>query len=267
MDLQALLTISVADKVFANPKRIALLQQISVCGSISQAAKLAGMSYKTAWDAVKDMNSRLPETVVSSEKGGKGGGGATLTTFGERLLQMYALTDQMQDMVLTALQDPTIPMNSLLDVMAHFSLKTSARNQLSGKITAMISNEFSDQIQVELACGQPFSAVITHSSSQRLALAMGKPILLLFKASQIILVSSKVADGDKNQLGGSVLQLFSNTQTTEVVLQLDSKQAGESNQFVYVSLDTKSAEALDLTIGGHYHALVPPEQVIVAAME
>ncbi len=267
MDLKALLTISVADKVFANPKRIALLQQINACGSISQGAKLAGMSYKTAWDAVKDMNSRLPEAVVSSEKGGKGGGGAKLTDFGERLLQMYALTDQMQDMVLTALQDPAIPMNSLLDVMAHFSLKTSARNQLSGKITAMISDEFSDQIQVELTCGQLLNAVITHSSSQRLALNLGKSVLLLFKASQVFIVPPGADNRDKNLLRGTILQLFSSAQTTEVVLQLDSEKANESNQIVYVSLDTESAAGLDLKRGGHYHAVVPPEQVIVAAME
>lgn len=37
MDLKASLTLSSQDKLFANPRRIALLQQIAVTGSISQA--------------------------------------------------------------------------------------------------------------------------------------------------------------------------------------------------------------------------------------
>lgn len=265
MDLKAQLTISVADKVFANPKRVMLLQQIQACGSISQGAKLAGMSYKTAWDAVKDMNTRLPDAVVSSEKGGKGGGGAKLTSFGERLLQMYALTEQMQGMVLAALQDQAIPMNNLLDVMAHFSLKTSARNQLSGKIVAITGDDFYAQITVELANGQLLRATVTHSSCLKLALTVGKPILLLVKAPAVSISRTCVAENDPsngiNQLVGTVQALHSNAQTTEVSLAIGA------NQTVHASIDTQIANELALVVGGEYYAAFSPTQTIVACMD
>ncbi|PKH08113.1 TOBE domain-containing protein [Moritella sp. Urea-trap-13] len=278
MDLKALLTISVADKVFANPKRIALLQQIQVCGSISQGAKLAGMSYKTAWDSVKDMNTRLPEPVVHSEKGGKGGGGAKLTVFGERLLQMYALTDQMQDMVLAALQDQTIPMNNLLDVMAHLSLKTSARNQLSGTILSLdnsLTNTDSNhddlnvRLQVELTNGLRLNANVTQSSCARLSLIVGKPILLLFKAPAVTLKENKTSNSPENQLRGVVHEIHSNRHTTEVSMRLIDNGLQDNNlapQLIYASIDTQLANELKLVSGGEYYAVFSSTQTIVACM-
>ncbi|QUM88606.1 TOBE domain-containing protein [Moritella sp. 36] len=275
MDLKALLTISVADKVFANPKRIALLQQIQACGSISQGAKLAGMSYKTAWDSVKDMNTRLPEPVVNSEKGGKGGGGAKLTLFGERLLQMYALTGQMQDMVLEALQDQAIPMNSLLDVMGHFSLKTSARNQLSGTILSLDNQTDSHQdnlnvgLQVELASGLLLNACVTQSSCARLSLVVGKPILLLFKAPAVSISLEASAGERSNQVLSIVHEIYSNSQTTEVSLVILNEQDMAKStvpQMIYASIDTQLANQLNLTVGGQCYAVFSSSQTIVACM-
>ena len=278
MDLKALLTISVADKVFANPKRIRLLQQIQACGSISQGAKFAGMSYKTAWDSVKDMNTRLPEPVVHSEKGGKGGGGAKLTVFGERLLQMYALTEQMQDMVLAALQDQAIPMNSLLDVMGHLSLQTSARNQLSGTILSL-DNSITDvsanhdnlnvRLQVELVNGLRVNACVTQSSCARLSLAIGKPILLLFKAPAVSIAIDKTADESNDQVLGVVHEIHSNSQTTEVGLAIIDEQVMAENiapQMIYASIDTLLANQLKLVVGGEYYAVFSSSQTIVACM-
>jgi len=277
MDLKALLTISVADKVFANPKRILLLQQIQAYGSISQGAKFAGMSYKTAWDSVKDMNTRLPEPVVHSEKGGKGGGGAKLTVFGERLLQMYVLTEQMQDMVLEALQDKAIPMNSLLDVMGHLSLQTSARNQLSGTILSL-DNSITDtranhdnlsvRLQVELTNGLRVNACVTQSSCARLSLAVGKPILLLFKAPAVTISYAKNAGQEQNHLRSIVHEIHSNRQTTEVSLALVGKNSLDSRsvQMIYASIDTQLANQLKLVVGDEYYAVFSASQTIVACM-
>lgn len=44
--------------------RIDLLERIDECGSITQAAKRMGMSYKTAWDAVEAMNNLADRPLV-----------------------------------------------------------------------------------------------------------------------------------------------------------------------------------------------------------
>lgn len=63
--------------------RMVLLQRIKEFGSISQAAKSMAMSYKHAWDLVDSMNRQALEPLVATSKGGKGGGGASLTDAGE----------------------------------------------------------------------------------------------------------------------------------------------------------------------------------------
>ena len=67
--------------------RMVLLQRIKEFGSISQAAKSMAMSYKHAWDLVDSMNRQAGESLVSTSKGGKGGGGASLTEAGEAVVR------------------------------------------------------------------------------------------------------------------------------------------------------------------------------------
>src|SRR5690349_5174560 len=55
MQAEILLTLRLQQKLFADPRRIALLKQIEQTGSISQGAKNAGISYKSAWDAINEM--------------------------------------------------------------------------------------------------------------------------------------------------------------------------------------------------------------------
>ncbi|MEC4729038.1 TOBE domain-containing protein [Shewanella sp. D64] len=260
MDLNALLTLSIADKVVVNPKRIALLEQIRVTGSISQGAKLAGLSYKTAWDAVNDMNRRLSDAVVVSEKGGKGGGGAQLTDFGERLVQVYALTEQMQEMVLQTLLDQKVPMQSLLDVMAHFSLKTSARNQLTANIKSIENYGLNDRIVLETAGDKEMFSVVTHSSTCKLRLLNKTPVLLLIKAPLVHLSVNFVPDSGDNQLDGEVVDIKVNGNSVEVSLNIGNTEP------LYASITCQQANEIDLSLGQRLYGVFKPEQVIIASM-
>ena len=51
-----LLTLNLNQELFIDPRRIALLKAIEQTGSLSQAAKQIGLSYKTAWDAISEIN-------------------------------------------------------------------------------------------------------------------------------------------------------------------------------------------------------------------
>jgi len=61
------------------PGKIALLEQIEHCGSLSQAARNLKVSYRRAWELLDSLNSCFLEPVVLTATGGRGGGGATLT--------------------------------------------------------------------------------------------------------------------------------------------------------------------------------------------
>jgi molybdate transport system regulatory protein len=71
------------------PGKIALLEHIGSSGSLSQAARELRMSYRRAWQLLESINSAFRERAVLTAKGGRGGGGARLTPFGERLIRAY----------------------------------------------------------------------------------------------------------------------------------------------------------------------------------
>jgi molybdate transport system regulatory protein len=71
------------------PGKIKLLEAISKTGSISQAGRSLGMSYRRAWLLVDDMNHCFREPVITAQPGGTRGGGAMLTAFGRKLVRSY----------------------------------------------------------------------------------------------------------------------------------------------------------------------------------
>jgi molybdate transport system regulatory protein len=69
--------------------KIRLLELIASTGSISAAGRAMDMSYRRAWLLVDALNSMFSRPVVESQRGGKQGGGAALTEFGNELLHTY----------------------------------------------------------------------------------------------------------------------------------------------------------------------------------
>ncbi len=66
-------------------------------------------------------------------------------------------------------------------------MKTSARNQLSGTVSAIRKGAVNAEVDVTLQGGAVLTAQITLPSVDALGLANGKPVVALLKASAIIL--------------------------------------------------------------------------------
>ena len=71
------------------PGKIALLEAIARTGSLSQAARELKMSYRRGWLLLDSLNTSFHHPVAALSKGGKGGGGATLTPFGKTVVKAY----------------------------------------------------------------------------------------------------------------------------------------------------------------------------------
>jgi molybdate transport system regulatory protein len=71
------------------PGKIRLLEEIGRGGSISQAGRTLGMSYRRAWLLIDDLNRCFRHAVVRAKSGGAQGGGAELTDFGAGLVRDY----------------------------------------------------------------------------------------------------------------------------------------------------------------------------------
>jgi molybdate transport system regulatory protein len=74
---------------FLGKGRIQLLQLIIAHGSISKAAKAMEMSYKRAWDLINSMNTQASKPLVTTQTGGKSGGGTLVTPEGIEAIEAY----------------------------------------------------------------------------------------------------------------------------------------------------------------------------------
>ena len=71
------------------PGKIALLEAIDRTGSLSQAARDLGMSYRRGWQLLRSLNTSFRVPTVVTARGGRGGGGARVTPFGRKLIRSY----------------------------------------------------------------------------------------------------------------------------------------------------------------------------------
>ncbi|MFZ5763019.1 MAG: winged helix-turn-helix domain-containing protein [Thermodesulfobacteriota bacterium] len=78
-----------AEGTFLGYGRVVLLERIREHGSLASAARSMEMSYKHAWDLLASMTRQAGCPLVATARGGKGGGGATLTPAGEKAVALF----------------------------------------------------------------------------------------------------------------------------------------------------------------------------------
>lgn len=77
-----------------------LLSNVSLTGSISQAAREMGMSYRAAWGKIRLAEKHLCLPLVVTRVGGEAGGGTTLTPEADELLKRFRrLRQEVQQFV------------------------------------------------------------------------------------------------------------------------------------------------------------------------
>ncbi|WP_136481305.1 winged helix-turn-helix domain-containing protein [Cognatitamlana onchidii] len=77
------------NNVLLGEGRVHLLKAIHETGSLSKAAKSLNISYKKAWQLLDSVNKSAKKPVTINSIGGKGGGGAELTEYGQSLIQAF----------------------------------------------------------------------------------------------------------------------------------------------------------------------------------
>ena len=161
-------------------RRIAILRGIAQSGSISQAARDVGVSYKAAWQAVDTLTNLAGVPLVERSVGGAGGGGALITPAGEELLRAAEAMARLRAELLQRMQSSRQP---------NLGLMTSMRNQWP--CTVLKVESMGAQIRVwlraaaEAGADWTIAARITPESYELLGLAPGVQVLALCKASAV----------------------------------------------------------------------------------
>ena len=169
-------------------KRIDILRQIGACGSISQAARAVGVSYKAAWQALDTLTNLAGSPLVSRAVGGAGGGGAQLTDAGRELLAAAEAMAQARGAVLSRWQATPHAGPAL----ARLAVRTSMRNQLPCVVERLVVQGQIVGVHLRLgadgaggAGGAALAARITRESAQLLGLAPGLAVQALCKATAV----------------------------------------------------------------------------------
>jgi molybdate transport system regulatory protein len=92
--------IDINGEKFFGPGPAELLQLVQDTGSIANAAKSMGMSYKKAWGIITNINTKSHKPLVISRKGGKDRGGAEVTETGKKVLAAYSKLFKQLDAVI-----------------------------------------------------------------------------------------------------------------------------------------------------------------------
>ena len=89
LSLDSDLCLSKDNESFLSAKKVKLLENIIIYGSISKAAKASEITYKTAWAWIDKMNSLTSKPLFQRISGGKGGGGTIVTAYAKELMCRY----------------------------------------------------------------------------------------------------------------------------------------------------------------------------------
>ncbi|KWH20252.1 molybdenum-dependent transcriptional regulator [Burkholderia territorii] len=265
LELGGELWLRAGEQTLGGATRIALLAAIGDTGSITRAAKAVGLSYKAAWDAIDTMNNLAGEPLVTRSTGGKGGGGTTLTPRATSLIAAFRTIEREHRRFIDAASAAVSGFDVDWALIGRIGMKTSARNQLFGKVESIVRGTVNDEVTLVLPGGQLIVAVLTHESAEALGLQPGADACALVKASWVVLAvddeggaEAFLAVSARNQLRGTVETVAAGAVNSEVTLALD----GGGTLTAVVTND--SVGALQLDAGRRAIALFKASSVILA---
>jgi molybdate transport system regulatory protein len=191
-------------------RRVAVLREIGAAGSISQAARAVGVSYKAAWQAVDTLTNLAGTPLVERVVGGAGGGGARLTGAGQALLRAADALAQARAGVLAAVAPEgggavgsaaarvrAQAQAQAVRPAAALALRTSMRNQWPCVVDALETDGAVTRVRLRgpapaeapargaEPAGMHLAARITRESSELLGLRPGNAVLALCKATAV----------------------------------------------------------------------------------
>lgn len=197
-------------------KRIELLHGIALSGSISQAARDAGVSYKAAWQAIDTLTNLAGVPLVERAVGGSGGGGALLTAHGLHLLELAEALDAARQAVHARWAAREVAVDpegagiagismGIDATMARLAVRTSMRNQLPVVIESLTVTGRIVRVAMQLGAAGRIAARVTQESVELLGLQPGMQAIALCKATAVRVERiAPAAMASDNRLAGTV---------------------------------------------------------------
>lgn len=257
--LEAELTLRVGDALLANAKRIELLRQIGLTENLTRSAKIAGYSYKGAWDAIEQMTELTGSSLLERQAGGKGGGKTRLTARGRQLLENFLLIQAEHARFIARLNKLANSIDSDYVTKTEVAMKTSARNQYAGIIVSILQGPVNDEVTLMVNENLMLVSSITHDSARELKLDIGAKVFALVKASSIELrlPESTHVPMQRNVFGVTVHSVKPGPSRTEVIMMLDDGLE------LACTIQNEEVSKIALTLQQPLLAVIDPSNVII----
>lgn len=246
------------DKPKLLEKRIALLQALDECGTMTQAAKTVGLSYKATWEMIATMNNLSILPLVNSVSGGLGGGGTTVTPYGKDFIQNYFVLKEEYERFLKVIADASTLPAEYMKNLQRMTMRISARNQLMGKIGEIHQGKVNASVSIVLKSGVILTSNVTNSAIEDLGLDIGDTVVAIIKASSVLIAPcSDITISACNKLMG----IITDVKFGEVNVQI-SLDIGQ-NDIVASTITRESLKSLQLSVGSHVYAIIKSSDILI----
>ena len=200
------------------------------------------------------------QPLLETNTGGPGGGTTRLNDAARKLLQAWPLLQQAHESLLSDQKSWLLYQSAFAGILRRFSMKTTARNQFDGTISAVETGPVTAQATMTLTGGQEITATLTAAAAKKLKLKKGQSAIALIKSSAVVLVSDFAGYtlSARNQMAGTI----SRVEKGEVSSLVDLTLPGGST--VTASITNDAVAALGLAVGQDVTAVFKAYSVMLA---
>lgn len=266
--IDALLALKSDGRLLVGRERIRLLEAVAEQGNITQAAKMLGFSYKTAWDAVNSINNLLPRPAFITRAGGKAGGGAEVTEEGLRLIAAFhRLEDRLARISASIAEDGLEGQDDFL--FWSLGIRISTRNVFQAEVVELSRDPVDVEVRLKVSPQNAIIAFVTNEAADELGLVVGRKVLALVKAPFITLAHpSSVAPAE-----AAADNSFTGTVTRRLDSHPEGGEKGKSEVLIDIGggktitavVPQSLAEALKIAEGIALTASFDASHVVLAA--
>jgi molybdate transport system regulatory protein len=237
-----------------------LLRALELTGSLHKAARTAGYSYKGAWLVLETAANLARAPLTETATGGRGGGGTRLTPAAHALLGAWQQLQLRHATFLDEQERWLLDQPNLAPLLRRLSMKTTARNQFAGTISAVSAGPATAQVTIAVGAGQEITASMTKGAFEQLRCRVGQEAIALVKASEVVLVTDFAGYqlSARNQLAGTIARVQKGAVSSLIGLTLPGGMT------ITASVTNDAVDALNLAAGQSATATFKAYAVMVA---
>jgi len=153
-----------------------LMRRVYETGSLAEAARINGISYRNAWGRIRKLESVYGKRILDTKVGGASGGGAELTPEGLRLFREFR---HIRKYLFNALDDT--------ESAGNVSYKLSARNMLGAKVVGIERGDITSQIRLSSPAPVNLTSIISNEAVDDLGLRVGDDVQAVVKSTEVMI--------------------------------------------------------------------------------